>query len=321
MGPGKTRGVRSEPLHPAPRGRSPRLTFVIRISQYPWGQIPTEWDLIEGFCEAGASYEGPLPLPRANPPYHIKKAASNFIVHAVRDPLDAPPDSIVAIPLRKEDMPGWQRVDKSRLLLFTFDCMDTRSRKIFLKKVPSEIPVFATGRWEYLAPHVDWVLIRQGCRSKWPFLTVPIRKKALFVGMLYQKERIEMIEGLDGKVKNIRRGVYGWRLGQVIPQYKIVLDAPNLVMDHYWSNRIYIMTGWGASYLAIERQELKLEFGDSVFWTSKSNIVESALNIIETIGEDEIYEKRESAWKQAHGFHTYRHRAEKWMAKVKEIFF
>lgn len=127
----------------------------------------------------------------------------------------------------------------------------------------------------------------------------------------------EMHQTYGDRFVHIQKGVYRRELGGLIANTKIVVAPDSPVTDRYWSNRVYIMLGFGAFLIHPYAKGLAEQFGDSVGlmcyhnrkqlheWINDYTHLEASRKIIAHNGFVRIQLE-----------HTYRHRVQTMMGII-----
>ena len=118
----------------------------------------------------------------------------------------------------------------------------------------------------------------------------------------------------------VERGVHGFKLRDHIASVPIVVAPDGPVTDRYWSNRVYLMAGFGAFLIHPLCKGLTEHFASGseiVFYRNRNEL----WNAIEAIQGNQFDEYRnvvsDAALKRTQHQHLYRHRCERLIEVVK----
>jgi len=121
----------------------------------------------------------------------------------------------------------------------------------------------------------------------------------------------ELRERYGDRFKHVERGVYGRELADLVARSKVVVCPDSPVTDRYWSNRVYVMAGFGAcllhpgnGYSSMWRPQIH-----GVHWYSDR---EYLFNKIDLLLENANYRRssEEELLRSVNRYHLYRHRCE-----------
>jgi len=137
------------------------------------------------------------------------------------------------------------------------------------------------------------------------------------------KGRTEFVDNMketyDKKFLHVEQGLHQRELADLIASTKIVVapDAP--VTDHYWSNRVYMMLGYGAFLLHPYCRTLAKHYThgtDIIFYFDRNGLHRLIKHYLEF--PENTLMIQQAALKRTLAEHTYTHRCEDLIRTVKE---
>jgi len=280
---------------------------------FKWGQVPTEWWLIEGFCEAGAAYAGPSQPPRDWPPLFLREHKANLslpTVYASPYPEELRQCQVVIVPVAEGALGRARRLVEMGIKLIGYapDHPDfTPDRRRLWEAFPTRI-LCANGRWSIADKVV--IPLRQAARC-WPLLNPPIHHTPLFVGRMRPSREVMRRE--LGDSFEVVDSLYGLELAIKIRSAPCVLDAPDFLENHYWSNRIYLMLGMGGVLVAWRRRELVEEMkGAAILWAESWDEFRRHIEWCKRAPRGTLRDIGEQNWRWIQKHHRFLHRAPLW---------
>ncbi len=126
---------------------------------------------------------------------------------------------------------------------------------------------------------------------------------------------------LGDRLTVVRAGVYGRDMAELVHRHTFVIAPPTVVTDRYWSNRVYVMAGFGATILHPYSSMLEREYhrGEHiVYYKDEAEL----LQLVDLFSSYEVSEDVAATGKRAlartcEAF-TYRHRVQELLRKVAE---
>lgn len=108
---------------------------------------------------------------------------------------------------------------------------------------------------------------------------------------------------------HIREGVHGEPLRRLIAESQVVVCPSGYVTPHYWSNRVYLMLGYGACVLHPYCEDLTQHYAHDrhlTYYTDLENL-DSKVQYLLDHPEERVRMKMEGL-AHTRAYHTYRHR-------------
>ena len=207
-----------------------------------------------------------------------------------------------------------------------------RERVAWMEEMaPKADLVFCTdGDWVAKVQSDKFIRLSQGADERFvgrllPSPYVPNRE-ILFTGIEARggTERASFVQFLreryGEKFYHVTSGVHQINLKQLIANSKIVVAPDSPVTDSYWSNRVYLMLGFGAFLFHPYCEELAKDYeqGIDILLYSCREELEDLIDYYLQEPETEIGNIRESGLQKTMEKHLYRHRLETLIATVKE---
>ena len=129
-----------------------------------------------------------------------------------------------------------------------------------------------------------------------------------------------MKEAFGSDFHHFPRGIYGKNLAETIAQSKIVVCPPSPVHHYYWSNRIYLMTGYGGFVLHFYNKTLRYEYATNheVIFYYRHRLTSIIRDYLEDEPVEYMDRVRRNAHKRTMEDHTYRRRCERLIQVVQE---
>lgn len=140
------------------------------------------------------------------------------------------------------------------------------------------------------------------------------------------KDRLSFVEEMKAKwgkdFTHVERGAHGRELQSLIAGHDVVVapDAP--VTDRYWSNRVYLMLGYGAFLLHPYTRGIAQHYVDErelVYYRGRDDLHSKITHYLKQPGDR--WRISEAGLQRTVTEHTYRHRVEEMMRVVKERLF
>ena len=154
--------------------------------------------------------------------------------------------------------------------------------------------------------------------------TREVQHDILFAGTV-EKLRLEFFRELEKRLPerlrqlNKREKIFGPGFAEVLSTAKIIL-APNAPISHnYWSNRVYMVTGYGGFLLHPYIEELESQYTDGeeiVYYTDVDDLATKAEYYLDNEEERNFIAAR-AQWRTEHE-HMYSHRVRVLMRHVEE---
>lgn len=218
-------------------------------------------------------------------------------------------------------------------------CKRNHERKTWMSEIGAKADLmFCTdGDWVHRMRQGSFpekfIRLTQGADERFAgrFLENPILPKhqILFTGIEARggTQRASFVEFLRERYSetfhHVSSGIHQGNLKQLIANSKIVVapDAP--VTDHYWSNRVYLMLGFGAFLLHPYCEKLAEDYeqGMEILFYSCREELADLIDYYLTEPSPELENIRESGMQKTLEKHLYRHRLEILVETVKERFF
>ncbi len=158
--------------------------------------------------------------------------------------------------------------------------------------------------------------------AKWS-ISSSSRWDVLFVGGGKDYGRKEFVESLretyGDRFKHIERGCHGSALNEAVLCSKVVVCPPQPVTDRYWSNRIYNMCRLGAYVIHPRAAELEASYDYQIETYGTPKEMHALIRFALSRSETERFEYCRYLQEHTLKVHTYRHRCEKILERVKGI--
>lgn len=137
------------------------------------------------------------------------------------------------------------------------------------------------------------------------------------------KDRVSFVEEM-AKVygtdfRHIEKGLHGRQLANAVASHAVVVAPDSPVTDRYWSNRIYLMLGYGAFLLHPYAQGVMQEYRDGeelVLYRGRDDLHAKIQHYLKRPGEG--YRIGEAGLRRTMAEHTYLHRVARLVEMVKE---
>lgn len=126
-----------------------------------------------------------------------------------------------------------------------------------------------------------------------------------------------MKETYGERFNHVERRVYRQDLKDLIADTKIVVAPDSPVTDRYWSNRVYMMLGFGACLTHPYSRGLFDQYGGNLCFYQDREHLKELINV--AIGDDAL-RQIQAQWGYNHTIaeHLYRHRVKKMIEIIKE---
>lgn len=121
-----------------------------------------------------------------------------------------------------------------------------------------------------------------------------------------------LLERWPGRVKWIERGIYREAMRSEVARTKVVVCPDSPVTDHYWSNRLYVMAGFGATLLHPDVPE---HLPGVIFYKDRNEMA----NMVDVILRNPAVRSRQSRLDQISWVPTYRDRCRRLITKVETL--
>lgn len=215
------------------------------------------------------------------------------------------------------------------------DCDDTtlsyrcKSRIRYLRSIENECSfIFCTdGDWVFRNRSIYQVL-RQGLghhevipkrgdvKKDIPILFTGISKG----GGILRESFVSLLKRKYGRdFYHVENGVHGPNLTDLINRSKVVVCPDYPVTGHYWSNRVYHMTGNGGCTLHPESKGLRLEFTDKqlVYYRNRDHLLERIDYYLDPNHEEERDRIAINGAIQTREHYLYQHRVDELLSRIK----
>lgn len=138
------------------------------------------------------------------------------------------------------------------------------------------------------------------------------------------RERLSFVQEMEQQYKrsfyHTSHGLHGPDLALAISRAKIVVAPDSPVTDRYWSNRVYVMLGYGAFLLHPYCAKLAEQYKDGeelVFYRSRQDLHHKIAYYLERPGERAAI--AEQGWQRTMKDHTFTNRCQQLMETVRQV--
>lgn len=123
----------------------------------------------------------------------------------------------------------------------------------------------------------------------------------------------------EGRVHWVEKGVHGRALADLVAKSKVVVCPDQPVTDRYWSNRIYLLAGFGAFLLHPAASQLQKFYTQGVDYYSYKNRSDLIDKITVALKVSPSFIIRSNALERTRQINLYRHRCVELINKVEAL--
>lgn len=126
----------------------------------------------------------------------------------------------------------------------------------------------------------------------------------------------ELRERYGDRFKHVEGGVYGRDLADLVARSKVVVCPDSPVTERYWSNRVYVMAGFGAVLFHPGEYLMPNNLPGVIYYQGREDLFDKIDRTLPDLSYQEELRRRNLA--DSISNHLYRHRCEELVRIVKE---